>query len=95
MELEERRRVNGVFKGGGAKGIAYAGAVKACEEAGIEFDAVAGASAGAIAAALVACRCPADELGPLLESALSTLPSPSRAFATWNRSSLFDSAALE
>lgn len=95
MEHHERRRVNGVFKGGGAKGVAYAGALQACEDAGVEFEAVAGASAGAIAAALVACRYPAEELAPLLESALSTLPSPARALVAFHRSSVFDPTALE
>src|SRR5690349_6403506 len=48
------RLVNGVFKGGGAKGIVYAGALKAATERDVVFTAVAGSSAGAITAALVA-----------------------------------------
>ena len=43
--------VNGVLKGGDAKGIAYAGALKAVEERGVCFGVVAVASAGAITAA--------------------------------------------
>jgi NTE family protein len=43
-----------IFEGGGAKGIAHVGALRACEDYGIEFCGVAGASAGAIVAALVA-----------------------------------------
>lgn len=46
--------INGVFKGGGAKGIVYAGALRAAEDRDIRFGAVAGSSAGAITAALVA-----------------------------------------
>ncbi len=46
--------VNGVFKGGGARGAAYAGALEAVERAGVWFTSVAGASAGAITAALIA-----------------------------------------
>ena len=43
-------RVNGVFKGGGAKGLLYAGALEALAERGVWFRAVGGASAGAITA---------------------------------------------
>ena len=46
--------VNAVFKGGGAKGVAYAGAIRAMEERGYTFGSVAGTSAGAITAALLA-----------------------------------------
>lgn len=46
--------INGVFKGGGAKGVAYAGALNVVAEAGMWFKAVAGASAGAITATLIA-----------------------------------------
>jgi NTE family protein len=62
--------VNGVFKGGGAKGIVYAGALRAAEERGIRFRAVAGSSAGAITAALVACGMSADELEAATSDAL-------------------------
>ncbi len=43
-----------VFEGGGAKGVAFAGALEALAEEGHEAGRVIGASAGAIAAALVA-----------------------------------------
>ena len=46
--------VNGVFKGGGARGAAYAGALRAVAERRRWFASVAGASAGAITAALIA-----------------------------------------
>lgn len=45
---------NGTFKGGGAKGVAYAGALEEFESHRRWFKAVAGASAGAITAALIA-----------------------------------------
>lgn len=48
------RRVGGVFEGGGAKGVAYAGALRAVAERGYWFSAVAGASAGALTATLIA-----------------------------------------
>ena len=52
----------GIFEGGGAKGLAHAGALKAAEENEIRFVGVAGASAGAIVASLVAAGYSADEL---------------------------------
>lgn len=55
---------NLVFEGGGAKGIAYAGALQVLEQAGIlgQVTAVAGTSAGAITATLVGLGYSADEL---------------------------------
>jgi predicted acylesterase/phospholipase RssA len=52
----------GIFEGGGAKGLAHIGALKATEEAGVEFIGVAGTSAGSIVASLVAAGYRADEL---------------------------------
>jgi predicted acylesterase/phospholipase RssA/tetratricopeptide (TPR) repeat protein len=49
-----RHSIAGVFEGGGAKGLAYIGALEAVLEADCWFRRVAGASAGAITAALVA-----------------------------------------
>ena len=47
---------HGVFEGGGAKGVAYSGALQAMAERPCWVAAVAGASAGAITAALIAAR---------------------------------------
>ncbi|MCL2462167.1 MAG: patatin-like phospholipase family protein, partial [Defluviitaleaceae bacterium] len=44
-----KKKCDGVFEGGGVKGIGLIGAVKAVEDAGYEFENVAGTSAGAIA----------------------------------------------
>lgn len=56
-------RVHLVFEGGGAKGIAHIGALKALEEyPHIKVDRVAGSSAGAIMAALISCGYKADDL---------------------------------
>ena len=52
----------GIFQGGGAKGFAYVGAIKEAEDLGIEWVGVAGTSAGAIVAALLASGYSADEL---------------------------------
>lgn len=46
--------VLGVFEGGGAKGVLYVGALEAMAERNLWFSAVAGSSAGAITAALIA-----------------------------------------
>ncbi len=55
-------RAFGVFQGGGAKGYAHLGALSAAEDRGIEFERVAGTSAGAIVASLVACGYTSQEL---------------------------------
>lgn len=52
----------GIFEGGGAKGLAHVGALKACEDRKIRFDGVAGTSAGAIIAGLIAVGYKAHEL---------------------------------
>ena len=70
-----------IFEGGGAKGLAHAGAYKvACQVAGkqgLEFKGVAGTSAGAIIAALIAVGYTPDELygkrGGILEKDFTEL----------------------
>lgn len=52
----------GIFEGGGAKGLAHVGALKASESRGIDFEGVAGTSAGAIVASLIAAGYTSDEL---------------------------------
>lgn len=44
------------FSGGGIKGAAHIGAIKALEEEKIKFDAVAGTSSGSIVAVLYSLR---------------------------------------
>ncbi len=53
---------NAVFEGGGAKGIAHIGALKAIEEYGLHINKVAGTSAGSIIATLIALGYTADEM---------------------------------
>lgn len=48
--------------GGGIKGAAHIGALKAFEEANIQFDYISGASSGSIVATLYACGYTADEI---------------------------------
>lgn len=60
--LDERRPIFAIFEGGGAKGVAHVGAFAACEAANFYFVGVAGASAGAVVACLIAAGFGADEL---------------------------------
>ncbi len=55
-----------VLEGGGAKGLGLVGAAAALEDAGYEFSRLAGTSAGAITAALLAAGYTADELETIL-----------------------------
>ena len=52
----------GVFEGGGIRGIGLAGAAAAVLDAGYRFERVAGTSAGALAASLIAADYTGDEL---------------------------------
>lgn len=69
--MSTAKESNAVFKGGGAKGIAYAGAIQACEEHRIVFPEVAGSSAGAITATLVACGYLAADMADEVPRALA------------------------
>ena len=59
---QTKLRFDGVFEGGGVKGIGLVGAVSAIEEAGYKFVNLAGTSAGAIVATLLAAGYSAAEL---------------------------------
>lgn len=63
---EERPKIAIVFGGGGAKGAAEVGALKAIEKAGIKADFVVGTSMGAVIGGLYAAGCSADEIEKLL-----------------------------
>ena len=65
--------VNGVFKGGGARGVAYAGALRAVAARGRWFGSVAGASAGAITAALVAAGLGPDRIAAISADGLASV----------------------
>lgn len=56
------KKVGLVLSGGGARGIAHLGVIKALEEAGITFSAVSGSSAGAIIGAFYAQGYTTDEI---------------------------------
>jgi len=57
---------NAVFEGGGMRGIGHVGAIKEFEEAGYKFNSVAGTSAGAIVASLLAAGYNANELHTIM-----------------------------
>lgn len=57
-----------VLSGGGARGVAHLGVIKALQEMGITFDQIAGTSAGAIAGALLAQGYSPDESLKMIES---------------------------
>lgn len=48
------KKVDAVFEGGGVKGIGLVGALSVIEKAGYQFENLAGTSAGAIVAGLLA-----------------------------------------
>lgn len=59
-------RAYAILDGGGVKGAALAGCLKAAEEQGIEFEGFGGSSAGALIATLAAVGFSADELRAIL-----------------------------
>jgi NTE family protein len=62
MGTQNTISANGVFEGGGVKGIGLIGALAVAEEKGYKFENVAGNSAGAIVASLVAAGYSAAEI---------------------------------
>jgi NTE family protein len=57
---------DGVFEGGGVLGIAFLGAARCCNDLGIRWKGLAGTSAGAITASLLASDMKTDQLEQLL-----------------------------
>lgn len=72
---ENARSVGLVLSGGGAKGIAHVGVIKALEENNIPIDYITGTSMGAIIGGLYACGYSPDEMMQLLTS---------KEFAYWS-----------
>lgn len=62
------KKIDAVFEGGGVKGIGLVGAVAVTQEKGYQFSNVAGTSAGAIVASLVAAGYTAAELKQILDA---------------------------
>lgn len=67
--FKERPRVGVVLSGGGAKGAAHIGVLRAIEEAGVPIDYIAGTSMGAIVGGLYAMGYTVDELDSLVRTA--------------------------
>lgn len=61
-KFKKKYKVGLCLSGGGARGFAYIGAFKAFDDAGIEFDAVAGTSAGSIFGAIYASKMSYEEI---------------------------------
>ncbi|NRT16944.1 NTE family protein [Flavobacterium sp. 28A] len=62
-----KKKVGIVLSGGGARGMAHLGILKALEEFGIEFSHISGTSAGAIAGAFYAANYSVDEILTILK----------------------------
>jgi predicted acylesterase/phospholipase RssA len=70
--------VDGVFEGGGAKGVLYAGALEAVLKRGLWFCGAAGSSAGAITAAMIAAGMNPSDIGAETERGLRTMATPTK-----------------
>lgn len=68
LKSANRPKIGLVLGGGGAKGAAQVGILKAFEEAGLEFDYIAGTSIGSIIGALYSCGYRASDLENLFLS---------------------------
>lgn len=64
---QERKKVGVVLSGGGAKGAAHIGVLKALEEAGIPIDYIAGTSMGAVVGGLYAVGYTPDQLDSIIK----------------------------
>jgi predicted acylesterase/phospholipase RssA len=76
LDLSHRMLVDGVFEGGGALGAAFSGALRVLEDDGVWFARVAGTSAGAITAALIAAGYTAKEIDWLMSAHGNAGPLP-------------------
>lgn len=72
--LQSRTAVGLVFSGGGARGFAHLGVLKALDERGILIDCVGGTSMGAVMAALVAADQPVAQVTGLARRAFALNP---------------------
>ncbi|WP_413379779.1 patatin-like phospholipase family protein [Alkalihalobacillus sp. 1P02AB] len=61
-------KIDGVFAGGGVKAFSFVGALQVMEEKSMEFERVAGTSAGAIVAALIKAGYTSEELFEILDT---------------------------
>ena len=75
IHCHSKEKVGLVLSGGGAKGIAHVGVIKALEENGIPVDYVAGTSMGAIVGSLYSCAWSPEEMMAMFTS---------KDFADWS-----------
>jgi len=59
-------KVGVALAGGGLKGVAYIGALKAFEELGIQIDYISGTSSGSMAAVLYSIGCAPEEMKKII-----------------------------
>jgi len=98
-------KINGVFEGGGVRGVALAGAAAAALDAGLEFDRAVGTSAGALVASLLVAGygpdemagtlCHVDWAGLLRPVPAARIPGIGRHLALLTRKGWFHSGRLE
>jgi predicted acylesterase/phospholipase RssA len=74
--MQRIKELDGIFCGGGSLGIAYAGALRAVRDNGFWFRRVAGTSAGAMVAALIAAGYDAAEIDWLTAPSDTTIERP-------------------
>lgn len=84
----QRLKINAVFEGGGVKGIALVGALKAAEEFGVTVHETAGTSSGAIVAALYSAGYKATELKEIIRETPFAELLPDRGAFRWVEHSL-------
>ena len=69
----QRPKIGLVLSGGGAKGVAHVGILKAMEEAGLTPDYITGTSMGSIVGGLYSIGYSADELKEIVEGGITTI----------------------
>lgn len=67
MSTKKQYQLGVALSGGGARGFAHIGALKAIEEAGLRPDVIAGVSAGSVVAVLYAAGVPLDSMTKIFE----------------------------
>ncbi|PFY92688.1 patatin-like phospholipase family protein [Bacillus pseudomycoides] len=98
-------KIDGVFEGGGVRGIAHVGAICALAKQGYECERVAGTSAGAIIAALLAAGYSCEELKTIISNVnyhqfikktlLDKIPFVGKGLNAWAKLGIYSNVFLE
>ena len=98
-------KIDGVFEGGGVRGIAHVGAICALEEKGYTWERVAGTSAGAIIASLLAAGYTCTELKMIIRNVdyhkfitktwFDKIPFIGKGLSTWFKLGIYTNDFLE